>query len=232
MVAPGNKVDDFCAVFESLLQDIAKRTNPSTRCLILSGVLDMCAILQAASQIGMTFAAAVTVVTGDDSPDGAFATAAAKQHGLPHFIVKLNAKELVETQLKPCIQKLETFDGMTLCNSLVVAAAFQKVAELGFNDAIVGNGADELFGGYSFTWKMKDSKEWKEKRDSMCANWMFVTGALASMHGLKSHSPYMEPQMVEWSNENTQQNDCIGKRPIQLVYGGKYQDHITGKIIL
>jgi asparagine synthase (glutamine-hydrolysing) len=232
MAVRGNKVDDFCAVFESSLKDIAERTDPSTRCLILSGGVDTCAILQAASQIGMTFAAAVTVVTGDDSPDGAFATAAAKQHGLPHFIVKLNAKELVEAQLKPCIQELETFDGMTLRNSLVVAAAFQKVAELGFNDAIVGDGADELFGGYSFTWKTEDSKEWKEKRDSMCAQWTFATESLANMHGLKSHSPYMEPQMVEWSIENTQRSDCIGKRPIQLVYGGEYQDHITGKIIL
>ena len=27
-------------------------------------------------------------------------------------------------------------------------------------------------------------------------------------------------------------SDCIGERPIQLVYGGEYQDHMTGKIIL
>jgi asparagine synthase (glutamine-hydrolysing) len=109
---------------------------------------------------------------------------------------------------------------------------FQKVPELGFSDAIVRDGADELFGGYSFTWKMEDSKEWKEKRDSMCAQWTFVTESLDNMHGFKSHSLYMELQMVEWFIENTQQSDCIDKRPIQLVYGSGYQDYITGKIIL
>ena len=67
---------------------------------------------------------------------------------------------------------------MTLRNSLVVAAAFHKVQELGFKNAIVGDGADELFGGYSFTWKTEDPVEWKEKRDSMCAKWTFATEAI------------------------------------------------------
>jgi asparagine synthetase B (glutamine-hydrolysing) len=207
MVAPGNKVNVFCTIFESSLQDIAERTDPSTCCLILSGGIDTCAILQAASQIGMTFAAAVTVVTGDDSYTRWWLP-------LPQLWPSnlVNEKDPVEKKLKLCIQKLSSCDGMMHRNSLVMVAAFQKVAELEFiNDVIVEDGADELFGGYSFTLKTEDSKEWKEKGDSMCATWMFATGALANMHSLKSHSPYMEPQMVEWSNENTQQSDCIGK---------------------
>lgn len=173
------------------------------------------------------------MITEDDAaaPDGAYATAAATKHKLPHTIVRLTAQDLIHECLKPCIQELHTFDGMTLRNSLVVAAAFQKVAELGFKDAIVGDGADELFGGYSFTWNTEDP-EWRKKRDSMCAKWTFCTQALARMHGLKSHSPYMEPQMVKWAIENTGRLDCIGERPIQLVHDGEYQNHITGKIIL
>lgn len=228
------KLDEFRAVFETSLKDIAARTDSNTRCLILSGGVDTCAILEAASAIGVTFEAAVTVVVAadDKAPDAAFATAAAQQHGLHHHIVRLAPQDLIQEYLKPCIRELYTFDGMTLRNSLVVAAAFHKVAELGFKDAIVGDGADELFGGYSFTWKTEDPEEWKEKRDAMCRKWTFATEALANMYGLKSHSPYMEPDFVKWAVENTTREDCIGERPIQLVYGGDYQDHVTGKMIL
>ena len=41
---------------------------------------------------------------------------------------------------------------LTLRNSLVVAAAMRAAAQLGYKSAVVGDGADELFGGYSFTW--------------------------------------------------------------------------------
>ena len=45
-------------------------------------------------------------------------------------------------------------------------------------NAVVGDGADELFGGYSFCWTQKDAKLWKEKRDAMCAKWTFSTDEL------------------------------------------------------
>ena len=41
--------------------------------------------------------------------------------------------------------------------------------------AVTGDGADELFGGYSFMWGMADDPaQWKVKRDQMCAKWTFA----------------------------------------------------------
>lgn len=240
MSPSASKINDFCSVFEESLQDIAARTtSPHERCLILSGGVDTCAILQACNKLGITFNAAVTVVTGSDSPDYGFSRAAAKQEeneDMTHYVVTLNPQELTEKYLQPCIQQLKVFDGMTLRNSLVVAAAFDKVASLGrdggFKHVVVGDGADELFGGYSFTWKTLDPVEWKEKRDSMCRKWTFATEALANIYGLSSHSPFLEPKVVQWALENTQRDDCIGVRDIQLFYGGEFQPHETGKLIL
>jgi asparagine synthase (glutamine-hydrolysing) len=227
------KVKAFQSVFEDALVDIADRTDAKTRCLILSGGVDTCAILEAANQLGITFAASVTVITGDDSPDKGFAIAAAKEHGLPHHLLRITADELVKGYLKECVELLETFDSNTLRNSLVIAAAFRKVAELGFKDVVVGDGADELFGGYSFMWgNAEDPLQWKEKRDSMCAKWTFATADLAAANGLVSHSPYTEPKTVAWAIENAERSDCIGVRPIRLVYGGDASDHQTGKMIL
>lgn len=189
--------------------------------------------MSAAKSIDMSFGAALTVVTGDDSPDLGFSSACAKEHGLEHHVIRLTADELIEYFLPDVIRQLKIYNGMLIRNSLVIAAVFKKASELGFKHAIVGDGADELFGGYSFMWGCEDDTvEWRKKRDSMCAQWTFSTQELADMYGMSQHSPYMEQEMVDWAIANTEREDCIGLRQIRLFYGQERQEHITGKVIL
>jgi len=224
---------DLRSHLNASLSAIAARSPPQQRCIILSGGVDTCAILAAAQETGITFAGAITVLTGECSPDKDFAAAAAAGAQLKHHVVQVTTTDLVDTYLPACVKQLATFDGMTLRNSLVVAAAMRKASELGFKHAVVGDAADELFGGYSFMWgSAEDPVEWKRKRDKMCTEWTFATAQLAAMYGLESHSPYMEPEFVEWAIENTERSHCIGSRPIHLVLGGDAIEHETGKLVL
>lgn len=224
---------DLRTELEAALCDIAARTDAHERCIILSGGVDTCAILAAAKAQRITFAMALTVITGLSSPDKDFATAAAKEHSLAHHMIEVTSADLVEEYLPACAKLLHTFDGMTLRNSLVVAAAMRKASELGCKHAVVGDGADELFGGYSFMWGCEGNPdEWREKRDKMCAQWTFATSQLASSHGLTSHSPYTEPRFVEWAIANTGRSDCIGTRPIRLTHMGEAISHLCGKLVL
>jgi len=221
------------STLNAALLSIAERTAPEERCIILSGGVDTCAILTAAKQVGVTFAGAVTVLTGADAPDAEFAAAAAAAAHLEHHVVTMTPADLLETYLPACVQHLATFDGMTLRNSLVVAAAMRRAAQLGYKSAVVGDGADELFGGYSFTWGMADDVEgWRAKRDKMCGAWTFATPQLAQLHGLESHSPYTEPAFVEWALAHTGRAECIGHRPIHLTLGGERLAHACGKVVL
>jgi len=227
------KIEEFRSLFEEAILDIAAKTDPKKRCLILSGGVDTCAILAAARNVGVTFEAGFTVSCVSTSPDHEFAAAAAKEHDLEHHILHITPDELVSNHLPDCVRELNTFDGMTLRNSLVVSAVFKKASEMGFTDAVVGDAADELFGGYSIMWGNEDNPaEWKKKRDSMCRQWTFATVALAKFHNLTAHSPYMDPKVVEWALDSVERSDCIGIRPIQLYHGSEQMDHITGKILL
>ena len=228
-----NVSDELRSALNAALLGIAERTKPEERCIILSGGVDTCAILTAAKQLGVTFAGAITVLTDTDAPDSEFAAAAAIEMQLDHHVVTMTPSDLLETYLPACVRHLATFDGMTLRNSLVVAAAMRKAAELGFKSAIVGDGADELFGGYSFTWGMADDAGgWRAKRDKMCHDWTFATAQLAKLHGLESHSPYTEPAFVKWALARTGRAECIGHRPIHLTLGGERVAHACGKVVL
>jgi asparagine synthetase B (glutamine-hydrolysing) len=206
--------------------------------LILSGGVDTCAILEAATDLGIAFEGAITVVIGDTSPDELYAKYAAHKHGLQpkHVVVKMTPEDLIETHLPRTIKTLAVWDGMTVRNSLVISAAFQEAQKQGLTDVLVGDGADELFGGYSFTWgDANDPVGWKDKRDKMCRKWTFATDDLAESYGLVAHAPYEDQEeMVDWALEETQRHDCIAddRCYIQLLLGGPYAVHTTGKFLL
>ena len=82
---------DLRTELEAALSDIASRTSAHERCIILSGGVDTCAILAAAKARGIKFAMALTVITGQSSPDKDFATAAAIEHSLPHHMIEVTS---------------------------------------------------------------------------------------------------------------------------------------------
>ena len=232
------------ASVQSELQVLGAPEETPKLCLILSGGVDTCAILEAAVSLGITFAAAITVVidgAGRDgvprpvAPDEAFAIFAAKQHGLDHChsIVRMTSDDLVSEYLPSTIKLLATWDGMTIRNSLVISAAFKEAKRLGMDHVVVGDGADELFGGYSFMWGSEDDVDlWKKKRNDMCRKWTFATNQIASSYGIRAHGPYMNESFVEWALNATERIDCIGERPIKLVLDGESIMHAVGKIVL
>ena len=215
-----------------------KLPNDGTLGLILSGGVDTCAILEAASSLGVIFDVAITVVIGETSPDELYSKYAAWKHKLTkrHVVVKMTPKDLVEIYLPKTIEACQVWDGMTIRNSLVISAAFEEAQKQGLTDVLVGDGADELFGGYSFTWgDANKPEEWKAKRDKMCQNWTFATDDLAAAFDLTAHAPYEDQEaMVDWALAETQRGDCIvdDRCQIQLILGQEYNVHTTGKVLL
>ena len=205
--------------------------SPTERCIILSGGVDTCCVLEACKLAGISFGAAITVFTSATATDRPYACAIAQQHGLQHHVIDVTLEELMAQTLPLCVRQLQTFDGMELRNSMVVAAALQRAAALGFKQAWTGDAADEMLGGYSFTWRSEEPK-WSESRAKMCAEWTFAAPVLAASLGLSAHSLFMRPDFTQWALREADRAACIGEMPIELAPGEERIMHITGKLPL
>ena len=222
---------------EQLLEGVQREASehpclPEQRCIILSGGVDTCCVLEAAQTAGVAFGAAITVVTSATASDRAYACAIAQQHGLKHHLIEIALSDLLTQALPLCVRTLQTFDGMELRNAMVVAVALQRAAELGFRQAWTGDAADELLGGYSFTWRNTDDEAWCMARAKMCAEWTFSAPRTARALGLSAHSVYMRDEFTRWALEATRRADCIAEAATESVPGGERTTQTTGKLPL
>ena len=221
------------------LSEIKNRYEGKRIAILLSGGVDTAAVLEAnrvlqerGDDSSVNIQHAVTVITSDLATDRPYATPCAVRHGIPHHCLDVSLFDVLE-MLPFCVKTLKTFDGMTLRNSIVIALAMKRAQDLGATVLLTGDGADELMGGYSFTWATTDEALWVEKRNALSKTMCFSTPAMAAALGLEAAvSPFMEPSFIEWVTTSTGRADCITEMPIELSPTTERIMHITGKTCL
>ena len=230
---------DCRAALINAVREISLRYEHEDIAILLSGGVDTAALMEANECLGredvnskIDIKNAVTVLTSDLATDRPYASPVAIRHSVTHHILDVSLHELLEL-LPFCVKTLKTFDGMTLRNSIVIAMALNKAKDLGATVVLTGDGADELMGGYSYTWGTTDEAVWIEKRNDLALKMNFCTGAMASALGLKAvASPFLEPSFIEWVTTSTSRADCITEMPIELSPTTERIMHITGKVCL
>lgn len=216
----------------SINQIITKNQNC---CLILSGGVDTSAILEANSQLGangIQFSHYITVLLSETATDRPYAMNIARKFGIEnqHIIIDIDYKELLGS-LPFCIETLKSFDGMTLRNCIVIAKALDKAHELGCSVAITGDGADELLGGYSYTWATIEP-EWSHKRKELSVAMNFQTPDMAKALHINTYSPYLIASFIDWAVARTSKPDCVDDVEIELSPSTARALHTAGKICL
>lgn len=218
------------------LQKIRERHMGKRIVLLLSGGVDTAAIIEAnaclPADARLTFSHGVAVFATEAATDRPYCKLLRVRHtDLEHVPVEVTLQSLLSV-LPFCVKTLTTFDGMTLRNSLVVAMAMQRAQELGAEVIVTGDGADELLGGYSYTWTTTDEAVWVQKRNDLSTKMNFCTSKMASAMGMVAESPYMDAAFVDWVTSATTRADCVGERLIELQPGDERVLHITGKVCL
>ncbi|KAF9550384.1 hypothetical protein EC957_000686 [Mortierella hygrophila] len=196
-----------------LLASIAKST--PCDCILLSGGVDTSILAEAAfavynqakdanpddDQLKRPLTGAVTVLCTDQATDEFYAAQIAHRTGLIQKVVKITLDSVLE-ELEFCIQTLETFDPMELRNGIVIARGLAVAKSLGYKSVMTGDGADELFAGYSFLHNMS-AERLQAYSDKLTRTMRFSGVTLAKALGLELVQPYLDPELIKFSQQCT-----------------------------
>lgn len=176
------------------LREVLTAAVAERRCeaILLSGGLDTSIVATLARERGLRLA--VTVAVGEDPPDLRYATSLARRLGIDHVVLRRSLDDLLAS-LPSLIRLIGTFDGMFLRNDVVVYEGLREVAARGARSCWTGDGADELFAGYSFMYER--SPEQIEATVRRFATTMRFNGpAIGRAFGVDVRSPYLHSDVI------------------------------------
>ncbi|KAF9346086.1 hypothetical protein BGX26_002436 [Mortierella sp. AD094] len=199
---------------QELRQLLLKSLEKSTPCdcILLSGGVDTSILAEAAfavynqnkdtqKDLKRPLNGAVTVLCMDEARDEFYSTQISSRLGLKQEVVKVTLDSVLE-ELEFCIKTLQTFDPMELRNSIVIARGLSVAKSLGYKTVMTGDGADELFAGYSFLHNMS-AERLKAYSDRLTVTMRFSGVVLAKALGLELVQPYLDQELIAFSQQCT-----------------------------
>ena len=182
--AVANSSGDVLAELRRRLREAVARARPEG--VLLSGGLD--SGILASLWPG---AVAITVIVGRGQDEG-YASLLARELGLRWALVRLRPEEALEA-LPEVVRVLRTFDP-ALPNDLVVYLGLREARRLGLRSVMTGDGADELFAGYSYMQRLEGLEGYIRR---LCRFMSFSSTPLGAHLGLRVHQPYLAREVVE-----------------------------------
>ncbi|KAG0052868.1 hypothetical protein BGZ83_002015 [Gryganskiella cystojenkinii] len=198
---------------QELRRLLLKSIEKSTPCdaILLSGGVDTSILAEAAFAVynnspnkdsePRPLTGAVTVLCTDQATDEFYAHNISKRTGLVQEVVKITLDSVLE-ELEFCVRTLESFDPMELRNAIVIARGLSVAKSLGYKSVMTGDGADELFAGYSFLHTMS-AERLQAYSDKLTKTMRFTGVILAKTLGLELRQPYLDPEVIQFSQQCT-----------------------------
>ncbi len=169
------------------LKDNVKREKAD--CLLFSGGLDTSILACLAPEIK-----AITVTLEAFGEDINYANLLANRLNLLHYHRVVSIEEAIGA-IPEVIRILETFDP-AIPNDLAVYFGLKLAKDLGVQEIMTGDGADELFAGYGYMRNIQDLEEYIKR---ISKSLVFSSNALGDFFGIKVIQPYMEKGMIDLS---------------------------------
>ncbi|GBG72075.1 hypothetical protein CBR_g11009 [Chara braunii] len=244
------------AELREIMVDVLAEMVPADA-ILLSGGLDTC-VLAEAGRLAMAarrqklkeagsreaisassecaFKMGITVIAGPHATDGPYAREIAKRCELLHSVVggedsSMTPADLLEKEVEFVVRTLGCFDPMEVRNSIAVAAALKEAKRLAVKTVVTGDGADEVFAGYSFMTSMSEDKL-DEYREHLRKVMSFSACPLGQALGIEVRQPYLHPRVIEFAKTCTKAH-LVGEANMDVpAHIDRPKDSIYGKLIL
>ena len=213
---------------EAICSSVRKRlTDVDKVGVLLSGGVDSCLIAKLVSDIASSAGIKAVAYTAglSDSPDISFAQGFARRIGIDHRVKVLNIDD-VEKYIPKVVEAVEERDFIQIEAGIAIYAAVDMASQDGIKVIFSGQGADELWGGYSWYPDVlgKDGRQELSRRmwdDFTMADVETLDreNKIAKAHEMEMMFPYLDSEVVKLAImvapelKVTSKNDRIGKHP-------------------
>ena len=138
----------------------------------------------------------IAIITEDFvSTDLTYCQMVSKQMQLPLSIYNVKTATVLEA-IEETIKILENFNDIEIRNNVVMYLAIKWAKENGEQSIITGDGADELFAGYSFLIN-KPENQLEDEIKRVCSIMHFPTQKIGKALGIRIEAPFLEDKIVE-----------------------------------
>ena len=174
----------------------------------------------------------VTVIAEDFiSTDLTYCQMISKGLELPLTIYNVKTEQILEA-VEETIKILKNFNDIEIRNNVVMYLAISWAKENGEKSIITGDGADELFAGYSFLVN-KSEDELDEEIKRICSIMHFPTQKIGKALGISIESPFLNKKMIKYAKNipvSLKVKEENGKRHGKWILRKTFERHIPQQI--
>jgi len=175
---------------------------------------------------------AVAVITEDFvSTDLTYCQMVSKEMRLDLSIYTVKTEVILEA-IEETIKILENFNDIEIRNNVVMYLAIKWAKDNGERSIITGDGADELFAGYSFLIN-KPEEELETEIKRVCSVMHFPTHEIGKKLGINIESPFLNESVIKLANQisaNLKVRDENGKRHGKWILRKTFEQYIPKQI--
>jgi asparagine synthase (glutamine-hydrolysing) len=185
---------EACSKLRELLRDVVEESDAEA--LLLSGGLDTSILAALANDQGKSKKALTVALAGTRAPDLKYAQKVAQKFRYEHHLICLTEIEALE-KMPEVIKAVRSFDP-AIPNDLTIYVALQEAKELGLRSVMTGDGADELFAGYSYMHELSPDALDRYIKTISRTMW-FSSNKLGASLGIEIKQPYCDEKIVDFA---------------------------------
>ncbi len=175
---------------------------------------------------------AIAIITEDFvSTDLTYCQMISKEMQIPLTIYNVKTEQILEA-IEETIKILKNFNDIEIRNNVVMYLAIKWAKDNGEKSIITGDGADELFAGYSFLIN-KSEEELEREIKRVCSVMHFPTQEIGKALGITIESPFLNDKVIQLAEKipvNLKVKEEEGKRHGKWILRKTFEKNIPHQI--